>query len=177
MDDSHLPADEQPSVEKPVFRADTSEAAAVSSEENHNTQSEIEGGHNHDLSSHPVQSEQSAPQASHEETAGPAGRWECGGCCSSGSEQHGSEHCETANEGGDGSCCACGRNCPPNPFTDAVNDSMDKCLDQQECCFEQPEGVSLASCCMSCGQSHAKSRCSRCRQVACHATCSLVDLL
>lgn len=62
-------------------------------------------------------------------------------------------------------CCECGGECHRDPFTSAVNQSVERCLDKLECSFDRPNGEGLASCCMSCGASNAPSRCSRCRQV------------
>lgn len=52
-----------------------------------------------------------------------------------------------------------------DPFTEVVNASIDKCLNSKDCCFDLPHGEGLAGCCMRCGMSKARSRCSRCRQV------------
>ncbi|KAK9844362.1 hypothetical protein WJX74_001313 [Apatococcus lobatus] len=72
-------------------------------------------------------------------------------------------------------CCECGE-CHRDPFTDAVNQSVEKCLDNKGCSFDRPNGEGLASCCMSCGASNAMSRCSRCRQVRyCGRSCQETD--
>ena len=87
-------------------------------------------------------------------------------CCNAGNQYQTTGDGETAGPCCGGEACPnCGGDCCYNPFTDGVNESMDRCLEKEDCSFEQPGGPSLASCCLSCGQQNALSQCTRCRQV------------
>lgn len=98
---------------------------------------------------------------------------QCKHWCTSAEPEETPDESPPQEEGSCDPCCECGENCHHNPFTDAVNLSVEKCLDKQECSFDRPNGEGLACCCMSCGASKAASRCSRCRQVPIASVCTL----